>query len=70
MLETGEIIALVSLPTFDPNTLVSGISYKEYVELSNDEALPLYNRAIALTQPPGSTFKTIVATAALEEAGS
>lgn len=66
-IHTGEILALVSLPSFDPNAIVQGLSASEYASLSQDLNLPLYNRAISLTVPPGSTFKTIVASAALQE---
>lgn len=66
-IHSGEILSLVSLPTFDPNMIVGGLTYSEYQSLSEDATLPLYNRAISLTQPPGSTFKTIVASAALQE---
>jgi len=64
---SGEIIALVSLPSFDPNKIVKGLSYSEAKELDSDPNLPLLNRAISLPQPPGSTFKTIVASSALQE---
>ncbi len=64
---SGEILTLVSLPSYDPNAIVGGLSYSEYTELQNNEKLPLYNRAISMTQPPGSTFKTIVASVGLEE---
>jgi penicillin-binding protein 2 len=63
----GEILSLVSLPTFNSNDLVMGLSLNEYLSLSNDPALPLYNRSISMTQPPGSTFKVIVGAAGLEE---
>ncbi|MBU0975348.1 MAG: penicillin-binding protein 2 [Patescibacteria group bacterium] len=63
----GEILTLVSLPSFDPNTIVKGISYDEYSSLQNDPNKPFYNRAISLNEPPGSTFKTIVGSAALEK---
>ncbi|MFC1780572.1 penicillin-binding protein 2 [Patescibacteria group bacterium] len=63
----GEILSLVSLPTYNSNDLVKGLSLNEYLNLSNDPSLPLYNRAVSMTQPPGSTFKTIVGAAALEE---
>lgn len=60
--KTGKILALVSVPSFDPNRL-SG----EYLRLVKDDSLPLFNRAIAGVYPPGSTFKIIVAAGALEE---
>lgn len=63
----GEIVALVSLPSFDPNDIVGGLSFSEYLELSSDASLPLYNRAISMSQPPGSTFKAIVGSVGLQE---
>lgn len=63
----GEILTLVSLPTYDPNKIIKGLSYQEYQNLSNDPKLPLYNRAVAVTQPPGSTFKALVGSAGLQE---
>jgi penicillin-binding protein 2 len=66
-IHTGEILTLASMPSFDPNEIVGGLSYSEYLSLSNDPKLPLYNRAISMTQPPGSTFKIIVGSVALQE---
>lgn len=63
----GEILAFVSLPSFDPNSIVSGLSLSEYIALSEDTSLPLYNRTISLSQPAGSTYKTIVGSIGLEE---
>ncbi|HLT09612.1 MAG TPA: penicillin-binding transpeptidase domain-containing protein [Micromonosporaceae bacterium] len=66
--ETGAILAMVSTPSFDPNPLVShnfDEALEAYRKLEQDPAKPLLNRAIAETFPPGSTFKVIVATAAL-----
>jgi len=65
--DNGEIISLVSLPSYDPNKIIEGLSMSEYQDLYNDPSLPLYNRAVSMAQPPGSTFKTVVASAALEE---
>jgi penicillin-binding protein 2 len=64
---TGEIVSLVSLPSFDPNEIVSGLSFSEYLALSSDTTLPLYNRAISMAQPAGSTYKTIVGSVGLQE---
>ncbi len=64
---TGEILALVSWPSFDPNLFSGGISAAEYSSLLSDPLRPLFNRAISGAFPPGSTFKMVVATAALEE---
>ena len=63
---TGEIIALVTYPSYDNNLFVGGISYKEYENILKNPQNPLLNRAIAAQVPPGSTFKTLVATAALD----
>lgn len=64
---TGEILGLVSAPSFDPNKFAKGISYDEWVSLSQDKKLPMLNRAIQSQYPPGSTFKIITAVAGLEE---
>ncbi len=63
---TGEILALVSLPSFDPNPFVNGIEVADYRALQNDENQPLFNRAIRGQYPPGSTLKPFVALAGLE----
>ena len=63
---TGEILALASHPTYDPNLFPRGISPKDWLRLTNDPVHPLYNRAIQSVYPPGSTFKIIVALAGLE----
>ncbi len=63
---SGEILALVSHPTYDPNLFPRGISPEDWVKLSNDPSHPLYNRAIQSVYPPGSTFKIIVALAGLK----
>ncbi len=62
----GEVIAMVSTPAFDPNAFVNGISGKDYAELRDNPRSPLYPRAHGGVYPPGSTFKMVVATAALE----
>ena len=65
---TGEIIAAVSIPTYDNNLFVGGISEEDYGSLvSDEEGVPLFNRVISAQIPPGSMFKTIVASAALQE---
>jgi peptidoglycan glycosyltransferase len=67
--KTGAVQALVSMPSFDPNTLTSHDSTEAeaaYKKLENDKNGPLLNRAVAETLPPGSTFKVIDAAAALE----
>ncbi len=63
----GEILALVSLPSFDNNDFARGISQEKYSELINDPDHPLFNRSISGEYPSGSTFKMIMASAALEE---
>ncbi|MBF0506978.1 MAG: penicillin-binding protein 2 [Nitrospirae bacterium] len=65
--DTGEILALESLPSFDPNVFSRGITYQEWVSLMEDKKNPMLNRALQSQYPPGSTFKIITATAALEE---
>ncbi len=66
-ISNGEILSLVSLPTYDNNRIVKGLTTIESQKLRDDDRRPLYNRAVSMAQPPGSTFKTIVASAALEE---
>lgn len=63
---TGEILALTSTPAFDPNDFNLGISQKKYDVLLNDARKPLVNKTVQGEYPPGSTFKMIVALAALE----
>jgi penicillin-binding protein 2 len=63
---TGEILAMVTYPTYDNNLFIGGISVADYSKLLNDKANPLMNRSIAAQVPAGSTFKTMVATAALD----
>jgi penicillin-binding protein 2 len=64
---TGEVLALVSLPGYDTNLFTHGISQAAYSRLINDPDRPLLNRAIAGQYAPGSTFKMVTATAALQE---
>ena len=63
---TGEILAFVSAPGFDPNLFVDGISVKNWNNLLYDEKTPLTDKAISGQYSPGSTFKIVVALAALE----
>jgi penicillin-binding protein 2 len=63
----GEILAMVSRPTFDPNDFAIRISHDEWAKLVNDEDHPLLNKAIQAQLAPGSTFKIIMATAGLQE---
>lgn len=62
----GEILALVSMPTFDPNLFVNGISYKNYNSLRDSPDRPLFNRALSGQYPPGSTTKPFYGLAGLE----
>ena len=63
---TGEILALVSAPSFDPNLFAVGMSTEQYDALQNNLDLPLFNRAVLGTYPPGSTIKPMLSLAALE----
>jgi penicillin-binding protein 2 len=62
----GDIVAMASAPSFDPNSFVLGIGREEYSALNSNKYRPLYNKAVSGAYPPGSTFKIIVALAALE----
>jgi len=64
---TGEIIALVSSPSYDPALLVGRARGKNYKLLSNDNLKPLFNRALMAQYPPGSTFKLVNSLIGLEE---
>ncbi|MGA7687255.1 MAG: penicillin-binding protein 2 [Terriglobales bacterium] len=64
---TGEILAMVSRPTFDPNDFAVKISKGEWNKLVTDDDHPLLNKAIQAQLAPGSTFKIIMATAGLQE---
>jgi len=64
---TGEVLALVSLPTFDPNIFSRPLRPEELAALTDNPGKPLLNHATAENFAPGSTFKTIVAAAALQE---
>ncbi|MBL7812593.1 MAG: penicillin-binding protein 2 [Bacteroidetes bacterium] len=64
---TGEILALVNKPDYDPNLLVGEARNNAYRALVTDPRKPLFNRAIKGTYPPGSTFKTVTALIARQE---
>ena len=64
--QTGEILTLVSAPSFDPDLFAVGMSTSQYGELQNNLDLPLFNRAVRGSYPPGSTIKPMLALAALE----
>ena len=65
--KTGEVLTLTSMPAFDPNDFATGIDRATWNSLITDKQRPLQNRAIQGRYQPGSTFKIVVATAALEE---
>lgn len=63
---TGDVLALASTPTYDPNNLIKGISQKEYKEVfSNQQKSPFFNRAISGQYPPASTIKPFISLAGL-----
>lgn len=64
--KTGEVLALVSTPSYNPNLLHAGLTPEEYQALTTESAKPLFNRAVSGVYPPGSVFKLIPAIAALE----
>lgn len=64
---TGEILALVSSPNYDPALLVGRVRSENFSRLSADTLLPLFNRAFMASYPPGSTFKPIIGLIALQE---
>jgi penicillin-binding protein 2 len=66
----GEILALVSMPVFDPNLFVNGISYDNYDALRDSHRRPLFNRALSGQYPPGSTTKPFYGLLGLESAVS
>jgi penicillin-binding protein 2 len=65
--QTGEILAMVSLPTYDDNLFARGISTADFNKLVTDTNQPLLNHAIAEQYPPGSTYKLVTATAGLAD---
>ncbi len=66
--KNGKVLAFVSLPSFDPNEFVSGISPKRWRQLLRHPGHPMLNRVLQSQYPPGSVFKLVVAIAGLEEA--
>jgi len=64
--KTGGVVALASMPGFDPNPFVNGIDSRSYRMLANSQDRPLFNRAIKGRYPPGSTMKPFVGLAGLE----
>ena len=65
--KTGEVLAIHSAPTFDPNRFIGGVSSAYYKELTEDTRRPLYNKAMQGRYPPASTFKLATAAMAMEE---
>ncbi len=65
--QTGEVLALVSRPAFDPNLFAHGISEKDWKQINENPNFPMDNKAITGEYPPGSTFKIVTGTAALTE---
>lgn len=63
---TGDVLALSSTPGFDPNWFNVGLSGQQWHDLTTDDHKPLLNKAVAGTYPPGSTFKTAMALAAVD----
>lgn len=64
-IESGEVLALASTPSYDPNFFVTGISFSDYDALLNNTSRPLYDRALLGQYPPGSTIKPLYGLAAL-----
>ena len=65
--QTGEILAMVSLPSYDDNLFAKGISSKEFASLANDPNKPLTNEAVQAYFPPGSTYKLVTGAGALQD---
>jgi penicillin-binding protein 2 len=63
----GQILSMVSLPSYDNNLFSAGISQTDFDRLNTDPRLPMFNRAVGGAYPPGSTYKMITASAALQE---
>ena len=64
--KTGQVLAMVSKPSYDANLFVNGISHKDYNALLNDPSRPLYNRNVLGGGPPGSTVKPLIGLAGLD----
>ena len=67
--ETGEVLAMASYPTYNINNFVDGISNEEWNSINNNSQKPMFNRAISGTYSPGSTYKMLVGIAGLESKG-
>ncbi len=68
-IETGDLLAMASAPSFDPDLFVRGISTKDYRELTENIYKPLFNKTVQGLYPPGSTFKMMTGLAALRSGG-
>jgi penicillin-binding protein 2 len=68
-IETGDLLAMASAPSFDPGLFVRGISTKDYAELTENKFKPLFNKTVQGLYPPGSTFKMMTGLAALRSGG-
>jgi len=64
---TGEVLALITAPNYDPSLLIGRIRSENFRNLQNDTLLPLFNRALMASYPPGSTFKTVNGLIGLQE---
>src|SRR5699024_6470187 len=64
--ETGEVLAMASYPTYNINNFADGITTQQWQQLVEDEQNPMFNRAISGTYSPGSTFKMLMGIAGLE----
>jgi penicillin-binding protein 2 len=65
--QTGEILAMVSLPSYDDNLFAKGISQADFTKLATDPTLPLIDNAVQSQFPPGSTFKLVAGSGALQD---
>jgi penicillin-binding protein 2 len=65
--DNGQVLSLVSLPSYDNNLFSSGISQVDFDKLNTDPTLPMFDRSVGGAYPPGSTYKMITAAAALQE---
>lgn len=65
-IKTGSVLAMASVPSYDNNNFINGLTPKEWQALLNDVDKPLVNKSISAVYPPGSTFKTVTAIAALK----
>jgi penicillin-binding protein 2 len=65
--QSGDVLALVSTPGYDPNAFNVGLTTEQWAELTENDHKPLINKVLSGAYPPGSTFKTVTALAALDE---